>query len=188
MGPAIELGRSFVRTEYQKQFQPLLLLWKGICEHVLTRPGLTTLFGAVSISHDYTAASRDLIVEFLESQRDPELAHLVKPRKPYRPKRISGRQKDTVARLLKDIEELSDPIADLEADGKGVPILIKQYLRVGGRILGFNIDPAFNNALDALILVDLRLTPAAILARYMSKTRAVEFLCRNGTNSIESSL
>ena len=56
-----------------------------------------------------------------------------------------------------------------------MPILIKQYLRVGGRILGFNIDPAFSNALDALILVDLRLKPPALLARYMSKTGAAEF-------------
>jgi hypothetical protein len=134
------------------------------------------LFGAVSISHDYTPASRELMVTFLESQRDADLAPFVRARKPYRGRLMSGRQKQTVSRLLKDVEELSDPIADVEADGKGVPILIRQYLRVGGRILGFNIDPAFNNALDALILVDLRLTPAAILARYMPKESVAEFL------------
>jgi putative hemolysin len=174
IGPAIELGRSFVRAEYQKHFQPLLLLWKGISQFVLTRPKCCILFGAVSISDDYTPASRDLLVTFLESQQDRDLAHLVRPRRPYKAKLFSGQQKDTVSRLLKDIEELSDPIADVEADGKGVPILIKQYLRVGGRILGFNIDPAFHT-LDALVLVDLRLTPPALLARYMSKNGAAEF-------------
>jgi putative hemolysin len=180
VGPAIELGRSFVRSEYQRQFQPLLLLWKGICQYVLTRPERAVLFGAVSISDDYTPASRDLLVRFLENQRDRDLARLVKPRRPYRPKLMAGQQADTVSRLLRDIEELSDPIADLEADGKGVPILIKQYLRVGGRILGFNIDPAFRNALDALVLVDLRRTPPALLARYMSKEGAAQFLRQGG--------
>ncbi len=28
--PAIELGRSFVRAEYQRSFAPMLLLWRGI--------------------------------------------------------------------------------------------------------------------------------------------------------------
>jgi hypothetical protein len=83
-----------------------------------------------------------------------------------------------VGRLLKDIEELSDPIADVEGDGKGVPVLIRQYLRVGGRILGFNLDPAFHT-LDALILVDLLQTPPALLARYMSKSGAADFLRQN---------
>jgi putative hemolysin len=178
IGPAIELGRSFVRVEYQRHFHPLLLLWKGICQYVLSRVSCCVLFGAVSISDDYTAASRDLLVRFLESQQDRDLARLVKSRRPYRAGRIGGRQMDTASRLLKDIEELSDPIADVEPDGKGVPILIKQYMRVGGRILGFNLDPSFHT-LDALVLVDLRSTPPAILARYMSKTGADEFLRQN---------
>jgi hypothetical protein len=65
----------------------------------------------------------------------------------------------------------------VEGDGSGVPVLIRQYLRVGGRILGFNLDPNFKT-LDALILVDLRLTPPALLARYMSGDGAAEFLRR----------
>src|ERR1700704_2051636 len=30
LNPAVELGRSFVRAEYQRNFSPLLLLWRGI--------------------------------------------------------------------------------------------------------------------------------------------------------------
>src|SRR5262249_17982435 len=106
MGSAVELGRSFVRPEYQRQFQPLLLLWKGICRYMLTRLSCCKLFGAVSISDGYTPASRDLLVTFLESQRDSDLAYFVKPRRPYRARSMSGRQKDTVSRLLKDVEAL----------------------------------------------------------------------------------
>ncbi len=34
IGPAVELGRSFIRPEYQKQYAPLLLLWKAIGSYV----------------------------------------------------------------------------------------------------------------------------------------------------------
>ena len=66
IGPALELGRSFVRQEYQKGFAPLLLLWKGIGAYVARHPRYRTLFGPVSISDRYQAISRELMVEFLE--------------------------------------------------------------------------------------------------------------------------
>jgi putative hemolysin len=85
IGPAVELGRSFVRLEYQRQFQPLLLLWKGIGQYIISRPFCPILFGAVSISDDYSPASRDLLVNFPQTREDPELARLVRPRRSYRP-------------------------------------------------------------------------------------------------------
>ena len=65
MGPALELGRSFVRVEYQKSFAPLLLLWKGIGKYVAGNPRYKVLFGPVSISNRYHAISRELMVGFL---------------------------------------------------------------------------------------------------------------------------
>jgi hypothetical protein len=100
------------------------------------------------------------------------VARFVRPRRPYRPRSVSAWHWQAVERWMKDVEELSDPIADVKPDGKGVPILIRQYMEVGGRVLGFNLDPRFSNALDALILVDLRFTPAPMLARYMTKEGA----------------
>jgi len=38
LNPAIELGRSFVRLEYQRSFSPLLLLWRGIGQFILRSP------------------------------------------------------------------------------------------------------------------------------------------------------
>ena len=66
MGPALELGRSFVRIEYQKGFAPLLLLWKGIGRYVAQNPRYKILFGPVSISNQYHSVSRQLMVSFLE--------------------------------------------------------------------------------------------------------------------------
>ncbi len=46
IGSALELGRSFVRPEYQRQYAPLLLLWKGIARFVAAHPETPVLFGA----------------------------------------------------------------------------------------------------------------------------------------------
>ena len=40
LNPALELGRSFVRAEYQRSYAALALLWKGIGQIVLRSPRL----------------------------------------------------------------------------------------------------------------------------------------------------
>jgi putative hemolysin len=168
LGPALELGRSFVRVEYQKSFASLMLLWKGIGEYVSRYPRYCRLIGPVSISNDYGPLSRDLLVGFLRKRNVGRFAKtLVRPRKPFRGRfslRSLGSQKPT----LGDIETLSTLVADLEPDGKGAPVLLRQYLKLGGRMLGFNVDPEFGNALDCLVLVDLRKTNPRVLRKYMS--------------------
>ena len=175
IGPAIELGRSFIRLEYQKQYAPLLLLWKGIGRYVASRPECATLFGGVSISNAYHPVSRHLIVKFLEAHRTEDLARLVAPRCAYHPAERLFRRIGAVRRAPAGIEDLSNLVAGLEKDGKGVPILIKQYMKTGGRLLGFNVDRRFLNTLDALILVDLRNAPSALLDRYLGKGGAAAF-------------
>jgi putative hemolysin len=173
--PAVELGRSFVRAEYQKNFAPLMLLWKGIGQFLVRNPQYKTLFGPVSISNDYTAASRQLMVMFLNAFcRSRALAPFVRPRHPYR-RRPSKLASELVGTAVRDIEDLSALIADVETDRKGVPILLKQYLKLGGEIVTFNVDPKFANALDGLIVVDLRKTETRVLERYMGKEGAGAF-------------
>jgi putative hemolysin len=176
LGPALELGRSFVRQEYQRQYAPLLLLWKAIARFVALHPETPVLFGAVSVSNAYNRASRELIYSFFEARmRGDELADLVKPRRPYRQARMGRWDCRAVCRVLRDVDELSEPIADVEIDGKGLPILLKQYSKVGGRLLGFNVDRKFSNVLDGLVVVDLRRTESAVLDRYMGRPAATEF-------------
>src|ERR1700730_18141331 len=52
--PAIELGRSFVRVEYQRSFAPMMLLWCGIGRLIERSPQYAVLFGPVSISNRYS--------------------------------------------------------------------------------------------------------------------------------------
>ena len=75
-----------------------------------------------------------------------------------------------------DIEDLSDVVSDIEPARAGVPVLLRQYLKLGGKLLGFNVDPNFSNALDGLILVDLTKTGAKLLERYLGKDEATKFL------------
>jgi putative hemolysin len=176
LGPALELGRSFVRPEYQRQYAPLLLLWKAIARFVILRPETAVLFGAVSISNTYSRASRELMYSFFEDRKcGDELAGLATPRKPFRPGRIRSWDCRAVCHVLRDLEELSKPIADVEEDGKGLPILLKQYAKVGGKLLGFNVDRKFSDVLDGLVVVDLRQTEPVVLERYMGREGVAGF-------------
>jgi len=96
----------------------------------------------------------------------PDMARMVKPKIPYRGRRVKGMdpKNRTMIRSLEDVSEL---ISEFESDNKGVPILLKQYLKLGGKLLGFNVDPDFSDVLDGLILVDLTKTDPKILKRYM---------------------
>lgn len=175
IGPALELGRSFICRDYQRHYSALLLLWKGIATFVQRRPECAVLFGAVSISGDYQAVSRELIVKFLAANVPGDMAGWVKPRRGFRPRALMPKDVSRLSRMLSSLDELSSSISDLEEDGKGVPVLIRHYLKLGGQILAFNVDPAFSNALDALVYVDLRVMTDLMLERCMGRPAAAEF-------------
>ncbi|MFU8838197.1 MAG: lysophospholipid acyltransferase family protein, partial [Thiohalomonadaceae bacterium] len=146
LGPAIELGRSFIQPAYQRSFSPLLLLWKGIGEFVVRHPHYRILLGPVSISNDYHSLSRQLMVAFLQDNRlVPDLARQIQARTRFRG--MGRRWRSNGYAQLADIETLSDLIAQIEGNGRGTPILLKQYLKMGGKLLGFNLDRQFSDAL-----------------------------------------
>jgi len=169
--PAIELGRSFIRQEYQREYAPLNLLWKGIGHYIAQNPRYKMLFGPVSISNTYQSASRQLLVSFLtQNKLDAELTKLVRPKTPLKKRNLSRELKAaSSSRIVNDLNEVSALIAEIEADRKTFPILLKHYLKLGGKLLGFNIDSEFADVLDGLILVDLTETPGKILEKYMGK-------------------
>jgi len=176
LGPALELGRSFIRPEYQKQYAPLLALWKGIGRYLAAHPEVAVLFGAVSISQQYSRVSRDLIFRYFQSRDgSSQLAEWVRPRQPFRPNWISFIEDPEACRMLRDPEQLSGPITDVESDRKGMPVLLRHYVRLGGRMLSFNVDRKFSNVLDGLVMVDLRESDPTVLQRYMGKEGLAHF-------------
>jgi putative hemolysin len=169
--PALELGRSFVRSEYQKNYNALLLLWRGIGAFVAQNPQYRSLFGPVSISARYTDASHAMLIEFLRRNHlDRDLANFVDAIAP--PKLNPPRH----AVVPASIEEVHRLIARSEQDGKGVPVLLRQYLKLNARLIGVNVDRDFGDAVDALMMVDLRAMNSSILQRYLGKRGSADFL------------
>ena len=172
MGPAVELGRSFIRAEYQKGFAPLLLLWKGIGKFIAANPRCKTLFGPVSISNQYQAVSRDLMIAYLEKCASVAgWMGLVRARNAPAKRRTADR--------CSDVEELSEVISDLEPTQTGIPVLLRQYLKLGGKLLSFNVDPEFSDVLDGLIVVDLTKTEPKLLERYLGRAEAGSFIAHH---------
>jgi putative hemolysin len=174
LGPAVELGRSFIVKEHQREIMPLFLLWQAIGHCVACRPDSPILFGAVSISATYSETARAMMVQLLRQHTfRHHLDALVTPRKPFVSGLIRKPELHTIIDCLPDVEDL--PIADVDAQG-GVPVLLRQYLRMGGKVAGFNLDAQFSNALDALLILDLRETPRRVLSKYMGAENANKFL------------
>jgi putative hemolysin len=181
-GPALEMGRSFVAPRFQKTPSALALLWRGIGRYVRKKPRYRYLYGPVSVSNAYSRRSRELLVEFIQAGHMHPWASTVRPRKPFALRRHAALANGMpIATLLQDVEELSAVISDLEADGKGLPILIKQYMKLGGTMLGFNVDSRFSSVLDGLILVDLLGADAKTLGRYLGTEGVAALQAHHGT-------
>jgi hypothetical protein len=81
---------------------------------------------------------------------------------------------------VKSLAEVGTLLSEIESDRKGVPVLVRQYLKLNARLLGFNVDPQFGQALDGLMLVDLTAVDRALLTRYMGAPAADAFLAHHG--------
>lgn len=176
---AVEMGRSFITKEYQKSLSSLPLLWKGIAQWMVRNPGYQKLFGPVSISKDYNKLSRKIMVEFLqENCLHDDLASFVKPRNPFRYLRGRKLMREFISADLQDVDDCSALISSVETDRKGIPVLLKHYLRLNGTILSFNVDKEFSSVIDGLILVDLTETDPKLLAKYMGEEQCQAWLQR----------
>jgi putative hemolysin len=164
MAESIELGRSFITKDYQRKPMPLFLLWKGIMVFLLKHSEYRYLLGPVSISNDLSGFSKSLIVEFVKTYfYDEEMAKNIIPRKNFVVKtdKIIDR-KIFIDSSERDINKIERIILDVEP-GYKLPVLLKKYMEINGKIIGFNIDPKFNNCLDGLLILDIYDTPPEII-------------------------
>jgi hypothetical protein len=157
LDPAMELGRSFIIPSYQRKFATLSLLWQGIGAFIARNPRYRYLFGPVSINCEYETVSKDLIIHFLRSSKfDSPLSAKVKAKTPPSKSRLLSREEqEAFARGVKDIDDVSALIAEIEPDQKGVPTLLRHYVKLNARFLSFNVDADFSDVLDGLMVVDL---------------------------------
>lgn len=153
---SLELGRSFVIKEYQKKPMPLFLLWKGILYFLLKNPEYRYMIGPVSISNNYSKISKDLIISFiLKNHFEWKVAQQIRPRNSYKFKADNPNLNILMENMEEDINKLDKCIGDFDELNTGLPVLLKKYIKLNAKIIGFNVDPKFNNCLDGLIILDV---------------------------------
>lgn len=160
---SLELGRSWIRQEYQQKPLPLFLLWKGILKYLIDNPRYRYLIGPVSISNSFSNFSKSLIVDYITRNHfDHELAQYVKPRKKFKVDYSSIDAELLIAgeNSLKGLDSL---ISEVEVRNMKIPVLLRQYIALNAKIICFNIDPKFADCLDGFLVLDLEKVPQDIL-------------------------
>lgn len=170
LAQGLELGRSFVQPRYWGR-RSLDYLWQGIGAYLRTRPDIRYLFGPVSLSQSYPPHALAMLVYFY-SRYFPAMAEDgAQARLPFR---LDAAQQHELAQLFNaghyagDFRVLKEQLQQM---GLAVPTLYKQYTELcedgGVEFLDFNIDPAFANCIDGLVVVDLQQVKPSRLQRYM---------------------
>lgn len=150
----IELGRSFVSVEYQKEALPLMLLIKGLMYSLLQYPDAKYFIGPVSISNWYPRFYQSLMVYYLMNKHCVDFdKKCVTPRTPFSPDYLKINPDQLLCRKMDTFEKFDRFLLKLSDNEYRVPTLIKKYVKINSRLICFNIDPLFNYSLDGLILL-----------------------------------
>ena len=173
MANTIEMGRAFIIGEYQQKPMPLFLLWKGIVHVTLRYPEYKYLMGGVSISNQFSDFSKSLMIEFMKSHYyDPYIAQYIHPKKEYKVKLKDG-DKDFVFDATKaDMQKFDKIIDEIEPGALRIPVLIKKYVKQNARLVAFNVDPKFNNAVDGLMYIKVADIPDSTVKPVMEEFQA----------------
>lgn len=173
MSKSIEMGRAFIIEEYQQKPMPLFLLWKGIVHTTLRYPEHKFLIGGVSISNQFSDFSKSLMIEFMKSHYyDPYVAQYIHPKKEYKVK-LKDADKDFVFNETEaDLNKFDKIIDEVEPGNLRLPVLIKKYIKQNARVVAFNVDPLFNNAVDGLMYIRISDLPESTVKPVMEEFQA----------------
>jgi hypothetical protein len=173
MHKSIEMGRAFIIKEYQQKPMPLFLLWKGIIHTTLRHPEHKFLLGGVSISNQFSDFSKSLMIEFMKSNfYDPYIAQYIHPKKAFKVK-LKDADKDFVFNEAEsDLNKFDKLIDELEPGNLRLPVLIKKYIKQNARVVAFNVDPLFNNAIDGLMYIRIADIPESTMKPVMEEFQA----------------
>ena len=163
--PCLEMGRSFIIAAHQNSFHGLLLLWKGIGAFVCQNPHYRTLYGTVSLSKLYDPRSVALINEIMVSNATSVMA-----KTPFKGK-LHPEVMEFITSNNLEIEQLSTLVMGIEGDSKDIPVLLKQYHKLGANFHCIGIDTNFNQTPGLLLSVDLPKAPDKLLKLYLGKAK-----------------
>ena len=173
MSQSIEMGRAFIIKEYQQKPMPLFLLWKGIVHTTLRYPEHKYLIGGVSISNQFSNFSKSLMIEFMKSHYyDPYVAQYVHPKKEFKVK-LKDADKDFVFDATEaDLNKFDKIIDEVEPGALRLPVLLKKYIKQNAKLVAFNVDPLFNNAVDGLMYIKIADLPESTVRPVMEEFQA----------------
>ncbi|QEE48571.1 lysophospholipid acyltransferase family protein [Flavobacterium alkalisoli] len=173
MSKSIEMGRAFIIKSYQQKPMPLFLLWKGIVHTTLRYPEHKYLIGGVSISNQFSEFSKSLMIEFMKSHYyDPYIAQYIHPKKEYKVK-LKDADKDFVFNETEsDLNKFDKIIEEVEPGNLRLPVLIKKYIKQNAKVVAFNVDPLFNNAIDGLMYIRIADLPESTVKPVMEEFQA----------------
>lgn len=147
----LELGRSFVRPEYQssragaKAIYALDNLWDGLGSLTVVNPEIKYLFGKVTMYPNYTRRCRDLILFFL-NKHFPDRDELVRPITPlpYDSDPSELEQIFTGRNFKEDYMILN---AVVRSHGDNIPPLVNAYMSLSPtmHMFGTAINDEFGN-------------------------------------------
>ena len=173
MENTIEMGRAFIIGEYQQKPMPLFLLWKGIVHVTLRFPEYKYLMGGVSISNQFSDFSKSLMIEFMKSHYyDPYVAQYIYPKKEYKVKLKDGDKDFVFDATQADMQKFDKIIDEIEPGALRIPVLIKKYVKQNARLVAFNVDPKFNNAVDGLMYIKVADIPESTVKPVMEEFQA----------------
>lgn len=151
----IELGRSFVTVEYQREVLPLMLLLRGLAGVVTRNPEMEHFIGPVSISSWYPKFYQSMIVKYVTEKHpvNGELAHVANPTTPFHPDFLKVDPDVLLRDYMDSVDKFDKFMFRLSNNAYRMPTLFKKYLKLNAKFLCFNVDPDFNDTLDALLFL-----------------------------------
>ena len=159
----IEMGRAYISQQYQQKPLPLFLLWRGIVHVCLRNPDHKFLMGGVSISNKFSEFSKSLMIEFMRSHYyDSAVAQYIHPKNEFKVKLKERDKHIFFDELEADLNKLDKVIDDLEPEMR-LPVLIKKYIKQNAKVIAFNVDPSFNDAIDGLMYIRISDLPESTI-------------------------
>lgn len=169
----IEMGRAFVVPAYQQKPMPLFLLWRGIVHVTLRNPEEKYIIGSVSISNQFSDFSKSLMIEFMKSHYyDPYVAQYVRPKNEFKLKLKDEDKEFFFDEAEADLNKFDKLIDEIEPNVLRLPVLIKKYIKQNAKLIGFNVDPKFNDAIDGLMYIRISDLPEGTVKPVLEEFQA----------------
>lgn len=172
---SIELGRSFVNRQYQKENLPLLLLFKGLMHAVVAFPEIKYFIGPVSISNEIPRIYKSLMMYYLYNRKNASsFGKIAVQTCPFRTEFNNIRPEDLLRNKMDSVDKFDRFILNLSDGAYRMPPLVKKYYKCGALTICYNVDPLFNYALDCLILLPISTFPKDELLQMLKSAQTEE--------------